>query len=49
MKNNPYDKYKETKEGRKKRLENTRKTYTRVIKPKKGKGSYDRSNDKSFQ
>jgi hypothetical protein len=48
MKNNPYDKYKETLEERKKRLENTRKTYTKVIKQKKGKGSYDRSSNKSI-
>jgi len=34
--------YKESKELRKKRIEKTRKTYTKVMKPKKGKGSYER-------
>lgn len=44
----PYDKYKETEEERKRRLDTARKTYTKVMKPKKGKGSYDRSNKQSF-
>jgi stalled ribosome alternative rescue factor ArfA len=34
--------YKESKELRKKRIEKTRKTCTKIIKPKKGKGSYER-------
>lgn len=42
--------YKESKEFRKKRVNNSIKTYTKVIKPKKGRKSYDRKkNSKDFQ
>lgn len=35
-------KYKESKEYRKKRVNNSIKMFTKIIKPKKGKNSYDR-------
>lgn len=38
-------KIKETSETRKKGLNNSIKTITKIIKPKKGKGSYKRSNN----
>lgn len=34
--------YKESEKTRKERINNSIKTYTKVIKPKKGKSSYDR-------
>ncbi|MDD4028004.1 MAG: hypothetical protein PHN54_03010 [Bacilli bacterium] len=36
------NKYKESKEYRKKRVNNSIKMFTKIIKPKKGKNSYDR-------
>lgn len=36
------EKYKETKEYRKKRVNNSIKMFTRIIRPKKGRKSYDR-------
>jgi stalled ribosome alternative rescue factor ArfA len=41
--------YKETKILRKIRVNNSIKTYTKIMKPKKGKGSYDRSKNKNIQ
>lgn len=41
---------KESKEFRKKRVNSTIRTYTKIIMPKKGKKSYDRKkNNKDFQ
>ena len=40
-------KYKETKAVRKSRINNSVNTSTKILKPKKGAGSYDRNKNKS--